>query len=1210
MVEERMVDFFAINTYCMRKIIGVRAFRRCVLVLLLCWMADATVCSQTTMPGTKRVRLQRNSVSLKEIIKEIQQQTGVSFFYADRILPAEKMNVDFKELPLQEVLDKLLSPKKLQWRYQPESQRVEITADGGRNKMNEEGAGAGSNGRTGEPAAMGLAGLLPQANMLTTVSGKVSNIKGEPLQGAYVKEKGSIKGVATNEYGDFKLTNVPDSGTLVFSFAGYEEMEVPVNGRSMINTTLKAGIARLGDVVVSVNTGYQQISKERFVGSVSALDSAAYHRRAGMTIIDRLDGTVTGVSFNRKGPAALQVRGISTLGNNQTSLDPLIVVDNFPYKGNINTINPNDVESITVLKDAAAASIWGTMAGNGVIVITTKKGKVNQPLRISYTSNVTIQEKPDVFFLPRMTTAEEIGVETFLFGRGYYNASLNNVTSRPALSPVVEMLAKRRAGLITAADSADFIRAVSGLDYRNDLDKYVYRSSVQQQHYINLSGGSSMASYTLSAGFNKSTPNISGARGEQQYTLSSQTVIRPVAGAELEAGVHFSKSDNRLANFSLPNLYPYARLADDDGNALPVPNLVRKSYTDTAGGGRLLDWNYRPLDEIRLSDNRLNTRLLRLSFRGAYRLTSWLKAELLYQYTEQQLARRNHYSQETFFTRNLINRFTQITGNTVTRNIPPGGIVDISNISQRTNNWRGQFSASKSWNQKHQLAVLVAGEINETVLGSNENRFYGFNSQLSTYASGLNYNVLYPTYGNLSGSNRIPQQATLNDNGEVSRIVSVLANASYTYLNRYTLYGSLRRDGANVFGVNTNNKWKPLWSAGFGWNLSDASFYHVNWMPQVKLKASFGYMGNVNNRLSGAPTILYMTSPDFITNNIYAQVGDAPNPDLRWEQVTTANIGVDLGLFQSRLTASIDVFRKRSTDVISPIPIDPTAGLDLYTVNSASLTGKGFEININSINITGAFGWTSRLGLSYVKTLVTEVYNGGLKTNDFLNYTINPVKGRVAFGVSSFRWAGLDPTNGDPQGYLNKNVSKDYLSILNDSVQNQVFHGSGIPLYTGYLGNSFSFKGFVLSCNITYRLGYYYRRPALSYGALYTTWNGHADYASRWQKPGDEAFTNVPSMPYPLNANRDNFYQYSEINVGRGDNVRLQDIHLQYDFDKRMFPRLPFERLQLFVYANNLNMIIWRADKQAYDPDFAGGTGNVTTGPTPRSWTAGVNISF
>jgi outer membrane receptor protein involved in Fe transport len=677
--------------------------------------------------------------------------------------------------------------------------------------------------------------------------------------------------------------------------------------------------------------------------------------------------------------------------------------------------------------------------------------------------------------------------------------------------------------------------------------------------------------------------------------------------------MQFSQSVNKSIPFGpgiVPgggksDMYPYAQLADADGNPLAVLKDYRSLYTDTAGNGKLLNWKYRPLEEIRMADKTITNQFLRLSIGASWRFRDWLVADLRYQYSSTNNENRDHNSQDAYFTRDLINRFTSIQGNTVTRNIPAGGILDMYNSRATTHNLRGQVNARKIFSGIHDLSFMIAGEIGESKSRWSRTRLYGYQDEYSSWSNNTDYNKIFPSYGNVAGSFRIPFNNG-EGNGTLSRFISLLANASYTLLGKYTLYASGRRDGANVFGVRTNNKWKPLWSAGASWDISRESFFRINWITSLKLRTALGYMGNVSLGRSGLPSIRFTTSAPY-TGLPTAVPGDAPNPDLRWEEVKTINIGLDFSLLKGRLSGSLEWYRKNSNYLIAPTPIDPTSGVSRYVVNTASLRGNGWELNLNSVNTNGALVWETGFSLSSNKTTVKKHYNiaGNYTIANFLQPDINPVEGRIAWGIASFKWAGLDPETGDPRGFLNKEISKDYAALAMDSVQNQVFHGSSIPLYAGFFTNTFTWKGISVSANILYKLDYYYRLPTISYSDLFNSWTTNRDYAKRWQNPGDEQKTTVPSMKYPDDLDRDNFYAYSEVNVRRGDNIRLQDLRVAYQWQRKDRQRLPVSRAQVYVYVNNLNIFLWKKSGGDLDPDMP-----ANFFPLQRTYTLGVTLNF
>lgn len=1156
------------------------------------------------------------NVSLRKAFAEIERQTDYFVTYTPDILAnAKPITINVQNIPLNEFLDRILS-----------GQNIKYTIEGRSIFLSPKPATAGSPDQQSFSTNRRFDDLLDTARNPVDVKGRVVNEKGEPLEGVTVTVRGTNTVTNTDANGEFVLNSIDNDAVLVFTHVSMNDLQLKISGRKEIMVTLKPKINELGKVEI-VSTGYQDLLRERATGSFVKLDSTDFHRRVGMGIVERLDGTVSGVLFNKKGGSAdfpIQIRGITTLGINNTPRTPLIVIDNFPMGDNfdINNINPNDVESVTVLKDAAAASIWGARAGNGVIVITTKKGKFNQKFQMAASSNFTIEEKPDLFYFPKISTSDFIDVETFLFERGFYDGNINDAFTYPVISPVVEILAKKRSGIISDQEAQAQIDALRGLDVRNDLNRYIYREALRQQHYLAFNGGTDILSYQFSAGYSRNLNNVQNTKADDQFTLNSNSTFKPVRNLQLSAGVNYSSSVKRSVDFDAPNpLSPYSRLADENGNPLAIPYQYRQGYTDTAGGGQLLNWDYSPLDEIKFANENSTTKFIRLNFGINYRIVEWLNLDFRYMYQNSFSDSRSFKSIETWEARNLINRFTNPhqTNPNLRYPVPVGGILDQSSSRSKAYNIRGSLNFNKNWSGVHDISGLIGAEISDSKGGfSNAQRIYGYDNEIGSYRENIDYFNPFPIFfaASPNSSAFIPAGNSYAE-GAVNRFVSFMANVSYSFKNRYNLYGSARKDGANVFGVNTNNKWKPLWSVGAGWEISKENFYHSTWLPYLKLRTSYGYSGNVNNTLSGKFIINYNPSPDPYTNLQLSSIGRAPNPDLRWEEVKIVNVGLDFQLLKSRISGSLEVFYKRSKDVISLVPMPSSSGVSLFVLNSASLKSNGFDFNVNSRNLLGKVEWTTNLGLSYVKTIVTDFFrtNGGYRAQDFVQYGLNATEGQMVYALSSYRWGGLDPSTGDPQGLLKGEISKDYNGIFQDSIQNQIFHGSSNPLYYGFLRNNLSWKGFTLSVNITGRFAYYFREPALplNYTYTYAGTSYSADYYRRWQKPGDEAFTNVPSMIYPVPvqvSQRGSFYQFSEIHVKRADNIRIQDVRLSWEWNNRSGKAIPFRSMQLYCYPNNLNIILWRAADSRFDPDFAGGSGDGAAAPAPRTWTMGVTINM
>ncbi|HEY0065911.1 MAG TPA: SusC/RagA family TonB-linked outer membrane protein [Flavisolibacter sp.] len=1017
-----------------------------------------------------------------------------------------------------------------------------------------------------------------------TVSGSVQSAgDGQPLAEATVAIKNSSNLARTDSRGLFRLNNVDSNALLVITHTGYESLEVRAD-KPVLTIFLQPSTREMEEVVI--NTGYQRLPRERATGSFSHLGQEQINLQVGTNILPRLEGLANSVLFDRNSQRpAFTVRGLSTINGPKA---PLIVLNDFPYEGDINNINPNDIESITILKDAAAASIWGTRAGNGVIVITTKNGRFNQPMQIQFNSGVLVRNKPDLFYLREIASTDYIDVEQMLFSKGFYTSQESNV-SRPPLTPVVELLIAKRDGRISAAEADQKINELRRQDVRNDFDRYMYRQGLNRQYALNMSGGASNLRYILSAGYDKNTSELDA--DYDRLTLRMANTFQPFRKLQVNTSVTYTSSSTASGRpawgsiLTNKTLYPYARFADAEGRPLPL-HMYRQTYTDTAGAGKLLDWKMYPLENYKYMQGKSRQEEILGSAGLLYEIIKGLSLDVKYQYQKQQSASTTFQDLQSYATRDLINRFSQLNRSTgaVRYIVPLGGIYNMSGGSVDAYNARGQVSYNLSTGQ-HRVAAIAGTEIRQVRTTSNSNRVYGFDKEL---VSGRNVDHVnaYPNF--ITGSNQtIAGGASFTE--ATNRFVSGYANAAYTYMGRYTLSGSARKDASNLFGARSNQKGVPLWSAGGSWEISKEGFYRAGFLPYLKLRATYGFSGNVDNNMSAITTLMLLNTAMY-TNYNTTVVSQFANPDLKWERVKTVNAGADFRLAGNVLEGSIEYYHKEGLDLLGLAPIDYTAGLATYylTKNVANMKGHGVDLELHARILDRGFKWQAGFNFSYNTSKVTKYF---ITTSRASNFTsdgsfITPLEGRPVYSLMTYRWGGLDPANGNPMGYVNGQLSTNYSDLTGSKVliDQLVFSGPAMPPYFGNLVNTFSWKGLSLTANISYKLGHYFRRKSIDYSILYSSGIGHSDFALRWKKPGDEQFTQVPSQPYPAVAAREGFYTASEALATSASHVRLQFINLSYDWNAKN-RRLPFRNLQFYANASNLGLI-WRANKFGLDPDY------------------------
>ena len=977
-----------------------------------------------------------------------------------------------------------------------------------------------------------------------------------------------------------------------------------VNSQS-IQETLSRDTVMLEEVLIS--TGYQTLPAERMTGSFERVDEKELSRQISTDVISKLDGIVPSMLFDKRGAAAngILVRGLSSFSSSASR--PLIILDNFPYEGDLNAINPNDVASITLLKDAASASIWGARAGNGVLVITTKRGQFGQPFRLSATSNVTVQEKPDLFYQPRIGSSDYIDNEIMLFNRGVYDAKLMDTRTWPAVTPVVDILDQQRRGLISNGEATAMIDAFRHRDLRNDESRFLYRNAVMQQYALNLRGGSNRVNTLLSAGFDR---NLQAERGNTntRTTVRSQTSVRPIDNLMIDVGVAYSAS-KREANHpgaigmgTIGGMYPYGSLIDENGNPAVIVRDRRQGYADTAGNGRLLDWQYRPYEELQMADNTTKSQNLIFNLSARYQLRPWLSAEARGQYETQWTDAQELHHEESYYVRNLINSFTQLTDDAVIRPIPLGAIQDASRSRMQAYGLRGQLNVRHDWD-RHSIAAIAGGEVRHASTESSRHLLYGYDRDLRM-GQGVDYVNRYPRYTNPSSQAYI---GFGDNNGyTVSRFVSTFANASYTFNRRYTASASLRSDASNLFGVATNDKWSPFWSVGVAWDLGAEPFYYWDAIPLLKFRMTYGHAGNVDNGNPAVTTLQYRGYTR-LGRFQYAIVDNPPNPELRWENVATWNIGLDFASKARHIRGSVEYYVKTSSDLIASMIADPTIGFNTLKRNSAAIRSEGVDLSLQGQVGNKRFGWIGNLMFSYNRNVVREYYGIPVTMASLVgegNLTTRLV-GQTPYALASYRFAGLDSETGDPLGYLNGELSREYSSINRNASEADIkVHGSALATTFGAFRNTISWKAFSLSANITYRFGYFFRRNTVGY---YSFLSGsptvmHGDYYKRWQKPGDENHTTVPSMTIPANSQRDAFYRDSEATVERGDHIRLQDVNMTYSFSLPNNKVKAIRQIRATLYARNLGLL-WRANGADLDPDYL-------SAPAMRSIAVGLSMDF
>lgn len=807
------------------------------------------------------------------------------------------------------------------------------------------------------------------------ITGRVSSAADKlPLTGASVYLKGTSAGTLSDSSGNFRIGPVYEGGVLLVSYMGFYTREYPIKiiTGEELHVSLNPDENQLEEVVIS--TGYQNTSHEVSTGSVVSVNQKLLNRRVSTDIMSRLEDVVPGLIFRRGKGAysnAVSIRGRSTIQGNTA---PLIVVDNFPFEGDLNAINPNDIASVTVLKDAAAASIWGARAGNGVIVITTIKGRAGG-IQVSLNSNLTVSQRPDLYYRPRMTSADFIETEKMLFERGYYRAAELSPAKAP-LTPAVELMIAGRDGLLSAEQVKRGLEEFRMTDVRNDISRYMYRSALNQQYALNLSGGTAENRFYFSLGADHNLAQEVRNKLSRISFSGTHSILSKDRKLEFNSGVYFTHTATVMNNTgagsvrmnSFTPVYPYARLADEYGNPLATVYNYRRSFAQEAMQNGLLDWEYRHLEELNLADNHQGLTHYRGNIGVKYSFMKGLMAEAMFQYGNDQNRAVNLNGLQTFFARDLINNYTQMVPGGVAYPIPPGAVKDQTFSAIRNLNLRTQLNYNRNWQGKHEVSAIMGYEVRENVISSSSFRAYGYNPSTATLQP-VDYVSNYRFYYYPQLLRRIP----FNDSESkmTDRFLSNYTSGNYVFSKKYLVSGSARFDQSNLIGVKSRGV--PLWSAGLGWNLHQEAFYRSELFPLLKLRATFGYSGNVNKTVTALTTAI-AGGAHIQTGLPFSTIVNPPNPSLRWERVRTFNTGLDFEIGSQFITGSLDVFTKRGIDLISTAPFAPSSGITSLTGNTASTSGKGFDLNLHLNNLRKQVSWSTDVFVSYIDEKIEEYH--------------------------------------------------------------------------------------------------------------------------------------------------------------------------------------------------------------------------------------------
>lgn len=1172
-----------------------------MLLMLVLWIvAPWGATTANAQPASnKTVTLDLNQVAVKQFFAEVKKQTGLNFIYSAELAKSlPKVSVKAQNKPVRQVLGEVMGH--ITCNYEIEGDIVTITR-----KLS--------------------------SSLVRTATGYVTDENGDPLPGVTICIDDSKVCTITDANGLYSLKIPANACDLQYSFIGMDKAIVHVKaGNAMVKQDVTmTNNNELSEVIV---TGYQDISKPKMTGAVTTINADMLNERYTGDLVTNLEGRVAGLSTYG---GELKVRGTSSL---YAETSPLLVVDGLPMEGRIEDLNQYDIQSINVLKDAAATAIYGARATNGVIVITTKNANKAGKIDIDFTANLTVYQKKNVDYHDNfyMNAAEQVAKESEFFDYYYFNSGLGGPYyewyTGGGYYPASELdtaYYNYWKGNITESELESIKNRLSKNNFAKEYADAVYRRQILQEYNLSLRGRSEKTSNNLTLNMqhdNCGEINTMSKRFNVNYKGSFELAKWLTANANINAVYNKSKQKGYdKYGLGVWSYAAYDSLYDTNGN-------MRKMYAWWDGNDSdlfnledgLVDLGTNPVEEYYNNVETINRLHMRYHGELLFKIFKGFTMNTQLVYETDHVTDETYANADSHPARVMKNAYATYDSATGTVSFPvceTGGFKKTQNTDGKSWTARAQANYVNTFG-KHDINALAGIEFRETKYTGTNSLLLGYDDQLQSA------NTVTVNLGDLANITKSPYflarqyfvyrdvfkpyiEDSMNPVVETHhRYASGYANATYTYDNRYNVFASFRKDYADVYGLNAKYRGKPLWSVGAAWNVEQEDFMKsVDWVNFLKLRLSYGSTGNI---YQGVTTYLTASTGDLnrYTKAPYAHIDSPANPNLRWEQTRTTNIGLDFSLLNNRVRGSLDYYHKNSKDVFAPKSLDPTVGFDYLITNSASMKNNGVELQVTADWFRPVtrkeFGWSTSFTMAHNSNKVYDVISPETTASPFA-YGTAFKKGYPASAVWSYRFAGIDDgsvsgTPGATLWYGNDDVVERF--ILNLSPDNLEYSGQRDPKVVMGMDNRFEWNGFSLSMMMAYYGGHVMRALAETetysfYGYTSPTGPISGYFANSWTP---ENPTNTPGYGQYGNFSPNDVAKYGNNSIHKADFLKIRNIVLGYTFPREWFTGTSINRVALQFQINN-PWTVWKANKVNVDPETLG-----VRLPTSYVFTLNVNL--
>lgn len=1072
------------------------------------------------------------------------------------------------------------------------------------------------------------------------IRGIVKDERGEPLPGVSILIKGTSTGVSTNIKGIFNLI-LPETNKeaeLIFSFIGMEPQTIAAD-KDFISVTMKISINQMDEVIV--HTGYENIEKRKLTSSIITVKMEDLMEPVSNTLDNMLQGKIPGMAILQQSSTVgaapkIRIRGSSTIIGNREPLwvlDGVVLEDPIPLRpedlnsmdrvnliGNaISGINPEDIEQIDILKDASATALYGSKAGNGVIMITTKRGKFGKP-SISYNSSMGFTQRPDINKMHLMNSKDRIEVSEEMVKRGLQFNDPDPVGKIGYEGLLLQLFSNKISYM-------QFKKDVKRLKGQNtDWYRELFRNSFSHNHTLSISGANDVINYYFSVGFS----NLRGTTLQEEskrYNISTNLDIK--ISEKLKAKIGLNASNLKMTRpHSSIDLYKYAYSTsraiapfDENGNYNfydfktafeGTPNLVYNIFNELNTSGRSS------------SNTTLNSR-----FNLIYNLTSHLKLDGLVSYNISSSKRESWAAEDSYYIsakRRLVYGFPLYKPSEENFakycSLPYGGILTSNNNT--VSNFMTKLTAYFNKNFGiHNISLLGGTEIRSVHTDGISSVVLGYLPDRGKKHVNTDPKI-WTRYGDfLKNSQPVLTDSRKNE-------MSYFASFSYSYDFRYIFNVNVRGDASNRLGQDKSARFLPIWSLSGRWNIINERFMqNINWIQDLDIHGSYGLQGNVTEAHN--PNMIINTDVlDEISQQYISTLYSLPNNKLRWEKTKTLNIGTNISFFKGRLNTSFEYFQKKSKDQLVSTTIESTNGGTSVVLNDGNLKNIGWDFAISTILIKRKnVSWNVNFNTSKIKNKVSST--GEMNTRIVSSYLDGSLvrNGKSLNSFYSYRFAGLNE-NGTPTFHGIKAIGKDGKILISNReeaiTQGLRYSGKREPAFTGGLSSNLRVKNFSLSTAFALQFGSKIRLNNLYEEGKYLPHprqNMSDEFVHRWRNPGDEKHTNIPRLTdepaYPkgiftekggravMGVNIYDFYNQSDLRVVSGNFARCRNISLRYYFNPKQLNHIFMKSASLSFSVSN-PFVIKSKKLKGRDPEQINlGSGSI---PPQRHYILSLNLTF